>query len=227
MTGSKTSPDRATALTWLRQALADQLDDLMKLSGFKRSARSVSYARPWDGGRQKVDFDLIVRPHYARDAVQVSLSVSFVSAAIAAVARAMLPADDAAVVVRKDVVDRSALDQIMRNPPILKFTNEPEARDAVKHLKSWVSSSVIPYLDARKSVEAFVLLKVRSLMNEASDRLPRGPRPVVLAASQKFLGRPEDALATLEFAYPPESQERTRYDAAFRQSGLLQAWVTG
>ncbi|MEU9055895.1 hypothetical protein AB0D37_36810 [Streptomyces sp. NPDC048384] len=218
MTGSKTGPDRATALAWLRQALADDLDDLMKSSGFKRSARSVSYARPWGGGRQKVDFELIVRPHYALDAVQVSLSVSFVSAEIAAVARTMLRDDEADIVVRKDVIQRSVLDQIMPNPPVLRFASEQEARDAVGHLKSWVSSSVIPYLDARKSVEEFVHLDVRSLMDDSSGRFPRGPRPVVLAATQKFLGRPKDALATLEFAYPPESRERRHYDAAF--SGL-------
>ncbi|MFE5819381.1 hypothetical protein ACFQ6S_38960 [Streptomyces sp. NPDC056479] len=218
MTGSKTGPDRATALGWLRQALADELDDLMKPSGFKRSARSVSYARPWDGGRQKVDFELIVRPHYAPDAVQVSLSVSFVSAEIAAIARTMLPTDDADLVVRKDVVQRSVLDQIMSNPPALKFTSEPEVRDAVGHLRSWISSSVIPYLDARKYVEDFARLDVRSLMGDSSDRFPRGPRPVVLAAALKYLGRPKDALATLEFAYPPGSHERTYYAAAF--SGL-------
>ncbi|MEU8847930.1 hypothetical protein AB0C70_17150 [Streptomyces sp. NPDC048564] len=222
MAGTQTGPDRATALAWLRQALADELDDLMRSSGFERSARSVSYGRPWGGGRQKVDFELIVRPHYAPDAVQVSLSVSFVSAEIAAIARTMLPADDADIVVRKDVIQRSVLDQITPNPPVLKFTSEPEARDAVGHVKSWVSSSVVPYLEARRSVEEFVRLDVRSLMDDSSGRSPRGPRAVVVAAAQRFLGRPEDALVTLEFAYPRESLERTYYDAAFMASPMAE-----
>ncbi|MGA5445726.1 hypothetical protein ACPCVO_03635 [Streptomyces umbrinus] len=214
MTGSKMSPDRAIALAWLRQALADELDDPMRSIGFKRTARGVSYSRHWGDGRQKVDIELIARPRYAPDAIQVSLSVSFVSAGIADVARGMLPEGDEEVV-RKDVVERSVLDQIMRNPPVLTFRDERELRDLVSHLKGWLKSSVIPYMDARSSVEEFARESNRSLMANSGDGFPRGPRPVVLAAVQKFLGYPDDALATLEFAYPPETQERVYYSGAF------------
>ncbi|MGI3199923.1 hypothetical protein ACRJ4W_17775 [Streptomyces sp. GLT-R25] len=154
MTGNKMNPDRATVLAWIRQALADELDDPMRVIGFKRRVRGVSYSRHWGDGRQKVDIELIARPHYAPDAIQVSLSVSFVSAGIADVARRMLPEGDEDVV-RKDVVERSVLDQVMRNPPVLAFRDECELRDLVSHLKDWLKSSVIPYMDARNPVEEF------------------------------------------------------------------------
>ncbi|WP_405543729.1 hypothetical protein OG478_21100 [Streptomyces phaeochromogenes] len=214
MAGSKMNPDRATVLAWLRQALADELDDPMRVIGFKRRVRGVSYSRHWGDGRQKVDIELIVRPHYAPDAIQVSLSVSFVSAGIADVARRMLPEGDEDVA-RKDVVERSVLDQVMRNPPVLAFRDECELRDLVSHLKGWLKSSVISYMDARNPVEEFAREGNRSLMVNSGDGFPRGPRPVVLAAVQKFLGYSDDALATLESAYPPEAQERAYYRGAF------------
>lgn len=176
LTEDKVGPDRATALAWLRMALADELDGVMKSSGFKRSARSVSYLRPWGDGRQKIEFELIVRPRYAPHAIQVSLSAFFISAEIAAIARMMLPGDDAEIV-RKDVVQRSVLDQIMRNPPVLEFADEPELRESVAQLKSWVASSVVPYLDARSSVEDLVRLDLRSLMDQSKPGDLMGPSP--------------------------------------------------
>ncbi|BCL28197.1 hypothetical protein GCM10017557_30560 [Streptomyces aurantiacus] len=210
------SPERATALAWLRQALADELDGSMKVAGFKRAARSVSYSRRWGEGRQKVDFELIVRPRYASDSIQVSLSVSFVHASISDVARRMLP-EGAEDVVRNDVVERSVLDQVMRNPSVLVFRNECELRDSVNILKGWINSSIVPYMDARSSVEGLVRENVRSLMGNMGDGFARGPRPVVLAAMQKFLGCSDDALAILEFSYPPDALERTYYSRAFRE----------
>lgn len=44
-----------------------------------------------------------------------------------------------------------------------------------------------------------------------------GHRPVVLAAMQKFVGSSREALATLDFAYPPEGQERAYYAQAFEE----------
>ncbi|MDX2553866.1 MULTISPECIES: hypothetical protein [Streptomyces] len=214
MTEAKMVPGRATAMAWLRQALADEVDELMRANGFKRSARSVSYARAWGPGRQKVDFELIIRPRYAPEAVQVSLSASFVSAEIAAIARVMLPDDDAEIV-NKDVVQRSVLDQIMRNPPVLKFTNEPESRKCVALLRNWVESSVVPYLNARDSIENLVRLDRASLVNDLESGFPRGHRPVVLAAMNEFLGNPGEALEMLDLAYPPGSQERSYYAQAF------------
>jgi hypothetical protein len=216
MTGSRTSPERADALAWLRETLVDEIDDPMKVAGFKRAARSVSFSRHWDEGRQKIAFELIVRPRYASDSIQISLSISFVHAGVSAVARRMLPEGDEDVV-RKNVIERSVLDQVMRNPPVLVFRNERELRDSVSTLKIFINCAVLPYADARSSVEGLVRENVRSLMRNTDDGFARGPRPVVLAAMQEFLGCSADALAILEFPYPPDGLERTYYSRAFRE----------
>ncbi|MEV6196678.1 hypothetical protein AB0M19_30250 [Streptomyces sp. NPDC051920] len=216
MTGKeKEELSRATAVVWLRQSLADDVDELMKLEGFKRTARSVSYTRAWGDGKQKVDFELIVRPRYAADAIQVSMSASLISSEISEIARRMLPeGEDRAVY--GNVVQRRVLDQIARNPPVLAFRQENELRESLQELKRWLQVAVLPHLSARKSVRDFTLEGVRELQSRSSDDgLPRGARPVILAAAQKYLGLQEEALQTLEFAYPLTSSERDYYRRAF------------
>ncbi|MEY9862016.1 hypothetical protein ABH935_007660 [Catenulispora sp. GAS73] len=215
MTGIQNSPDRATALAWTREMLSRHLDDLMQAEEFRRSPRSVSYLRSSGEGKQKVDFELIVRPQYAPASVQLSLSVSIAFKEVANIARKML-GERAKLIGSNDVIQRVVLDSIVRNPPILTFRSEEELDAHRVTARQYLKESVLPYLDARRTVRTLVEESTRALLNDvSSDGMPRGSWPVIVAAAQIFLGEHEEARRTLEHAYPHGSPERRIYAEAF------------
>jgi hypothetical protein len=66
--------DRATATQWTRNMLQREFDESLSAQGFTRSAKATAYVRAVPSGTQRLDFTLLMRPNWAKDAVVLSLT---------------------------------------------------------------------------------------------------------------------------------------------------------
>ncbi|WP_326943785.1 hypothetical protein OG439_27980 [Amycolatopsis sp. NBC_01307] len=202
--------DRATAAAWTREVLAARLDEPLRAEGFTRPAKSIAYTRKIDGGKQRIDFDLVMRPRYARDAVQLTLFTSLLLPEVGAKAAELR--GEPFVRGKPDLVQRELLGTLVRNPPVLTFRTPAELAAHVPTIEGYLRTGVLPHLDARRTVRAFAEPKAEVITRLGGNDGQWGAEPVVVAAAFLVLGEPERAKELLATAYPPDSPSRPRYE---------------
>jgi hypothetical protein len=207
--------DKATAADWLRDLAAARLDGgLSARGGFRRTGRSLVYARPVPDGRQKIHLDLLVRPRYASDAFHLSLRAAVVFPEMAKVAVTMLGPETAGYGAG-GVVHIAVLDQVVPNPPMILFGTADELRAQAGDIERHLTGEMVPYLDERDTIGKLVAAMWREWSATAGNSDIAGHWPVIVAAGQLATGDRAGAQKTLQTAYPQDSPERPQYQAAF------------
>lgn len=200
---------RATATAWLRGMMAARLDETLRAEGFTRPTKSIGYTRKIDEGKQRIDFDLIMRPRYAKDAVQLTLFTSLLLPEVGAKAAELR--GEPFVRRKHELVQRELLGTLVRNPPIMTFRTPAELDAHAPTIEGYLRTGVLPHLDARRTVRAFAEPKAALIDKFGGNDGQWGAEPVVVAAAFLVLGEPERAKQLLVTAYPPDSPSRPRY----------------
>ncbi|MFI5890677.1 hypothetical protein ACIA5D_11230 [Actinoplanes sp. NPDC051513] len=211
--------DRATATAWIREVAADRWDAALAAQGFTRAATALTYTRKVaDGGRQRLQLDLSVRPPAAPDSFQLTVRATTAFPTVAKLAIRLL-GSTAGAFGKSDVVDTGLLDTLAPASPMLLF----RAREELEALpvERYLLDPLVLYLDERKTVAALTEAKRAEWL--ATDQNPQYPSrfPVIVAAGELALGRRPEALATLQRAYPDGSPGRREYAEAFAELDSL------
>jgi len=198
--------DRATAAEWVREVAADRWDSPMAAQGFGRSATALDYVRKVaDGGRQRLHLDLERRA----EGIHLSLraTVAFPSVAKLAI-RLLGPA--AGGFGKSNVVDMGLLDTLDGTSPMWVFDSRAELLALAPQVDRYLAKPMVSYLDDRATVATFTEAK-RAEWLAAARPGSTSNYPIVVAAGDLALGRPEAALGLLEQAYPAGTRGREEY----------------
>ncbi|HYZ67388.1 MAG TPA: hypothetical protein VE666_06215 [Mycobacterium sp.] len=82
--------DRATAKTWIIAMLEQHFDEMLAAEGFSRTSKEITYTRKLTEGKQRLEFDFLVRPRYAKDSFQLGLYTALLLPEVAAKAAELL-----------------------------------------------------------------------------------------------------------------------------------------
>lgn len=205
--------DRAIAKEWIRGMLAQHFDELLAAEGFSRPPKGIAYIRKLAEGKQRLEFDFLVRPRYAKDSFQLGLYTSVLFPAVAAKAaelygRPPYPGPP------RDLVERELLGTLVRNPPMMKFRSPADLDRYARWIQAYLDERVLPYLRARRTVRDFAEYNAQRILRYEGIAT-RGRTPVVIAAALLVLGEPGRAGEILEAAYPKDSPERPQYEYVF------------
>lgn len=209
--------DRATATAWVRGMLEQHFDELFAAAGFARSARGIAYTRKLMEGKQRLDFDFLVRPRYAKDSFQLGLFTTLSLPAVGAKAAELL--GEPFVRTKPDLVERELLDTLVRNPPLMLFRTPTDLNRYARWIATYLDERVMPYLEARRTVRDFAEPKAALIMKLGGNDGQWGPEPVLIAAAFLVLGETGRAKELLEVASPPDSPSRPRYEHVFAAVG--------
>lgn len=196
--------------------LQEHFDELFSATGFKRRANGLAYTRKLREGRQRVDFDILMRPRYAKDSVQITLYTTVFLPQVGAIAAELL--GEPFVRREPDMVQRELLGMLVRNPPLMLFRTRADLDRYARWIRTYLTERVLPHLDARQTVRDFAEFKVRNIFDNPGGG-QWGREPVVIAAALLVLNEPGRARELLEAAYPPESPERPRFEGVFAAIG--------
>lgn len=195
--------DRATATAWVQAMLQQGFDDMLLAEGFTRSAKAIGYARKVVAGKQRIDFFLTMHPNWAKDAVVLSLHTSLLMPDVAAMARTLL-GETRGRGRPTALVDRQPLEGLVSRPRPMPFWARDDLDRYVPWITGYLRERVIPYLDARRTVEGF-----------AENGGFWGGSPVYGAAAFLVLGQRDRAREFMEAAEPPDSPYRANYASAY------------
>jgi hypothetical protein len=162
-----------------------------------------------DGGRQRIHLDLDTRTW----GVQLSLRASVAFPAVAKLAVRLL-GSSAGSFGRSSIIDREPLDALDPKAPMWVFDSRDDLAALAPELGRYLVEPMVSYLDERSTVAAFTEA-TRAAWLAAAEPGHTGMSPVVVAAGEFALGRPERALGFLELAYPAGTPGRQEYAEAF------------
>lgn len=209
--------DRATAKGWVAGMLEQHFDGLLTVRGFSRPAKGIAYTRKLTEGKQRLDFDLLVRPRYAKDSFQLGLYTSILLPTVAAKA-AELYGEPPYPGPSSDLVERELLPTLVRNPPMMKFRSPADLDRYARWVTTYLDERVLPYLEARRTVRDFAEFNAQRILTYEG-LATRGRTAVIVAAAFVVLGEPGRARQILEAAYPHDSPERPLYEHVFEAVG--------
>ena len=204
--------DRPTVTDWLRTMLQREFDQTLSAQGFTRSAKATAYVRGVPSGTQRLDFTLLMRPNWAKDAVVLSLHTSLLMPEVAARAGELLDQPRDSPRSTRNLVERELLETLVRRPPPMTFRSPMELDRYPGWIDRYLRERILPYFEARRTVREFADLRRRYFVEHAGSSGPWTEGPVVSAAAMLLLGDRDTAIEILETAYPLHSSQRTRYE---------------
>jgi hypothetical protein len=209
-------PDRATAAEWIRDAAASRWDAaLADRGGFTRPASSATYTRKIsDAGRQRIHLDLIVRPPYGPDSFHLSPRGSIAFPELAKIGAEML-GPHASGYGKSGTVAVVPLELIAPDSPMILFASAEELKRFAPDIEKYLVDAMVPYLDQRASVAALTAAYSREWAASGAAPGDIGRLPVFVAAGHLAIGDAQQALRTLETAYPEGTRAREHYADAF------------
>jgi hypothetical protein len=147
---------------------------------------------------QRLDFTLLMRPNWAKDAVVLSLHTSLLMPEVAARAEDLLGKPRDSPRNMRDLVERGLLETLVRNPPPMTFRSPAELDRYPAWIHRYVRERVLPYFDARRTVSDFAKLRQTYFLEHAGSSGPWTDGPVFSAAAMLSLGERDAALEILE-----------------------------
>jgi hypothetical protein len=196
----------------IRPVIQGEPADSLRGVGFTGS--SLSFSRSCDNIDQKVEFDILVRPPYAKDSAQLVLSTHILPTAAIGVYEEMVPGDDNPSDACRISAPLESISQ--KRVSMWFFKDETSAAMLESSIVRVVVDSVIPYMDTASSLGG-VFEICREGVCKASSFLgySAGSRAALGAAIAILIGDVPAAIDIAETAYSNSSTLRSQYGSVF------------